>query len=266
MRVVAVHEDVLVFISQVWQTTCTAVRAGDEGFVIDSPVYPEELQAVPGVLEQSGFPVSGLLATHADWDHLLGRLAFPGASLGCGESTAARLAAEPGSAQRSLRQFDAEHYVEGRGALPLGAVQSLPVPGRLELGRTEEIELYETSGHTADGAAFWLPWAGVLACGDYLSPVEIPMISAGGSLAAYVATLERLRTLVGQAQTVVPGHGGPINGEQARRVLDEDAAYLDALARVGSGAPLPAGRATSRQHLVHAENVGRAQRSPEPSA
>ena len=37
---------------------------------------------LPAVLEQAGFPVSGLLATHGDWDHVLGRLAFPGAALG----------------------------------------------------------------------------------------------------------------------------------------------------------------------------------------
>src|SRR6516225_2104532 len=106
MRALSVHADLIVFISQFWQTTCTAVRAGDEGFVIDSPVYPEELEALPGVLEQAGFPVSGLLTTHADWDHLLGRQAFPGASLGCGQSTADRLAVEPGEAQRELRAFD----------------------------------------------------------------------------------------------------------------------------------------------------------------
>ncbi len=71
MRALGLHRDVIVFISRVWQTTCTAVRAGEEGFVIDSPVYPDELEAVPGVLQQAGFPMSGLLATHADWDHLL---------------------------------------------------------------------------------------------------------------------------------------------------------------------------------------------------
>ena len=77
MRVLALHPDIIVFISRVWQTTCTAVRSGGEGFVIDSPVYPDELEALPGVLEQAGFDVSGLLVTHADWDHLLGRLAQP---------------------------------------------------------------------------------------------------------------------------------------------------------------------------------------------
>ncbi|MGZ6214344.1 MAG: MBL fold metallo-hydrolase, partial [Candidatus Limnocylindria bacterium] len=122
MRAVALHADVIVFVSDVWQTTCTAVRGGDEGFVIDSVVYPEELRALPDVLEQAGFPVSGLLTTHGDWDHLLGRTAFPGAALGCGEETVARLSAELGDAQRKLRAFDAEHYVEGRPPLALGSL------------------------------------------------------------------------------------------------------------------------------------------------
>ena len=111
MKVQAVHADLIVFISRFWQTTCTAVRAGEEGFVIDSPVYPDELESLPAVLGQAGFPVSGLLATHGDWDHLLGRIAFPEASLGCGETTARRLAAEPGAAQRGLREFDEEQYL-----------------------------------------------------------------------------------------------------------------------------------------------------------
>ena len=90
MRVLALHHDVIVFISRVWQTTCTAVRAGEEGFVIDSPVFPDELEALPNVLEQADYAVSGLLTTHADWDHLLGRLAFPDAALGGSEETAGR--------------------------------------------------------------------------------------------------------------------------------------------------------------------------------
>jgi glyoxylase-like metal-dependent hydrolase (beta-lactamase superfamily II) len=257
MRVVALQTDVIVFVSDVWQTTSTALRAGEEGFVIDSPVYPEELNAVPEILEQAGFPVSGLLATHGDWDHLLGRLAFPGASLGCAESTAARLAAEPGEAQRSLRSFDAEHYVQDRRPLALGGLQPLPVPGRLELGSDRELELHETGGHTADGVAFLMPWAGVLVCGDYLSPVEIPMISSGGSLEGYLATLERLAELIDRVETVVPGHGAPLRAEDARRVLEEDRAYLDAVQTSGGAATLPRQRATAAQQRIHAENLSR---------
>ena len=257
MRALALHADVLVFTSQVWQTACTAVRGGDEGFLIDSPIYPDELEALPGMLEQAGFPVSGLLATHADWDHLLGCMAFPDAPLGCGESSARRLEREPGAAQRELRQFDEEYYVRRPRPLALRGIQELPIPGHLSLGVERELELYPAAGHTADGIAIWIPWARVLVCGDYLSSAEIPMISEGGSVAAYRATLERLRPLVEQAQSVVPGHGGFLPGKEAARVLGEDQAYLAALIRDVAAAELPPSRRNSTQAQIHAENVGR---------
>jgi glyoxylase-like metal-dependent hydrolase (beta-lactamase superfamily II) len=258
LRALSVHADLIVFISRFWQTTCTAVRAGEEGFVIDSPVYPDELEAVPGVLEQAGFPVSGLLATHGDWDHLLGRIAFPEASLGCGESTARRLAAEPGDAQRKLREFDEEQYVDDRRPLSLAGVQALPVPGRLALGPEQgghELELHPADGHTADGTAYVIPWLGVLVCGDYLSPVEIPWISPGGSAEAYLATLERLRELVVRVRTIVPGHGRPLDQAEAMAVLDQDVTYLRALIEDGAGAALPSGRRTGAQRRIHEQNV-----------
>ena len=258
MKVLAVHSDLIVVVSRFWQTTCTAVRDGEEGFVIDSPVYPDELEALASVLEQAGFRVSGLLVTHADWDHLLGRIAFPQASLGCGESTARRLAAEPGDAQRELRAFDEDQYIDDRGPLALAGVQPLPVPGRLSLGVGDhELELHPADGHTADGTAFLVPWLGVLVCGDYLSPVEIPWISPGGSVDAYLATLERFRALIGPADTIVPGHGRPLKPEEATRILDEDVAYLEALRARGLEAPLPPGRRTDAQRRIHAENAQR---------
>jgi glyoxylase-like metal-dependent hydrolase (beta-lactamase superfamily II) len=258
MRAVALHADVIVFVSDMWQTTCTAVRGGGEGFVIDSVLYPEELRGLPDVLKQAGFPVSGLLATHGDWDHLLGRLAFPGAALGCGESTIARLSTELGQAQRELRAFDAEQYIDGRGPLALGSLQSLPVPGHLEIGSgpaAHELELHLTGGHTADGVAYWLPWAKVLVCGDYLSPVEIPALSPGGSIAAYRGTLERLTPLVEQAEWVIPGHGAPYASERALTILGEDDAYLVALDDDAEAVTLPAGRSTVPQRRLHAENI-----------
>src|SRR5213080_916287 len=112
MKVVGLHPGVLVATSRVFQTACTIVRDGDECFVIDSPVLPDELDVLPALLEQAGFPFSGLLATHADWDHLLGRLAFPEAALGVAETTAARLRAEPGVAARQLREADEDDYVQ----------------------------------------------------------------------------------------------------------------------------------------------------------
>ena len=251
MRVVAMQRDLIVFVSGVWQTTATAVRAGGEGFLIDSPVLPDELETLPGVLEQSGFPVSGLLVTHGDWDHLLGRLVFPEASLGCGEDTARRLAASPGAAQRELRAFDDKYYIERNQPLGLGAVQMLPVPGRLALGASEakrEIELIPAAGHTSDGTAYWIPWLEVLVCGDYLSPVELPLIEAGGTAEQYLVTLERLRPIVARAKSVIPGHGRPLEREHALALLEEDLAYVRELSSAGSaGGGGGAGAATRRR-------------------
>jgi len=73
--------------SALWQTNAVALRAGEEAMLIDSPYFPDELEMLPEVLRQSGFEPVGLIATHADWDHLLGRFAFPDASLGVAERT-----------------------------------------------------------------------------------------------------------------------------------------------------------------------------------
>ena len=254
MRAVGLHADVIVATSRVYQTTCTLVRSAGEAFCIDSPVLPDELEILPAVAGQAGFTVVGLLATHADWDHLLGRYAFPEAPLGCAETTAARLVNEPGAAQRGLRDFDESFYVERPRPLSLPSVQQLPVPGKLDVG-DRELELHPADGHTEDGMAVWIPWARVLVCGDYLSPVEIPMLHPKGSASAYLATLARLAPLVEEAERVVPGHGEPIDGARAAAILREDRAYLEALLEHGEEAKLPLARRTGEQRRIHANNA-----------
>jgi glyoxylase-like metal-dependent hydrolase (beta-lactamase superfamily II) len=256
LRAVSVHRDALVLTSLLWQTNAIALRAGGEAMLIDSPYFPEELEALPQVLAGAGFEPDALIATHADFDHLLGRLAFPGLALGLGEPSVERLHREPGAAQRDLRDHDARFYVERSAPLALGQVQTLPVPGSVELG-DQEIELHPAEGHTSDGTAIFARWCGVLCVGDYLSVVEIPMISEGGSLEAYRATLARLSALVEAAEAVVPGHGAPHDRERAQRVLDEDVDYLDALERGEERPRLPEGRDTGEQRGIHAANLAR---------
>jgi glyoxylase-like metal-dependent hydrolase (beta-lactamase superfamily II) len=284
VRVLALHPDVLLATSAIWQTNCAVVRgqAGEESertavevgakgvraaaseearyetFLIDSPVLPDELEALPALLEQARFPApSGLLATHGDWDHLLGRLAFPGAALGCAQSTAERMRTAPGEAQRGLRAFDEEYLIERPRPLALGAVQELPVPGRCGIGELE-LELYPAEGHTGDGMAVWVPWVRVLLAGDYLSSVEIPTLGdTGDALGAYLATLERLRPLVAGAEHVVPGHGPVLDAARALAVLEEDLTYLQDLGKRGIDAELPPGRRTAFQRRLHGENAAR---------
>ncbi|HLM25351.1 MAG TPA: MBL fold metallo-hydrolase [Thermoleophilaceae bacterium] len=254
MRAVALHEDVLVLTSRLWQTNATALRAGGECMLLDAPYFPDELEMLPGVLGQAGFRPDALLATHADYDHLLARLPFPDLPLGVGETTMERIRAQPGEAQRELREEDARNYVTRGRPLGLGGVRALPVPGKLELGSGgDELELHPAEGHAPDGTAVFMPSAAVLVCGDYLSDVEIPLIAAAGSLPAYRSTLERLEPLVRRAASMVPGHGSPQTREGALGLLEADVAYLAALE--AGREELPRGRDTSRQREIHADNV-----------
>jgi len=256
VQAVGLHSDVIVVRSRAYATSAVLVRSGGEAFLIDSPVFPDELEILPAIAAQAQFAIVGLLATHADWDHLLGRYAFPEAPLGVAETSAARLISEPGAAQRGLRDFDDELYVERPGPLSLPGAQTLPVPGHVGLGEVE-LELQPADGHTADGMAIWIPWASVLVVGDYLSPFEIPMLSEGGSASAYLATLTRLEPLVERADHVVPGHGGTIDGTRAAALLREDRAYLQALLEHGADAKLPLARRGAAQRKIHAENAAR---------
>jgi len=256
VRAISVHEDAVVVTSLLWQTNAVALRAGAEAMVIDAPYFPDELELLGQVLAQAGFEPNALLATHGDFDHLLGRLAFPDLALGVAESTMRRIRAQPGEAQRELRDADAANYVERERPLSLGSTQALPVPGTVELG-DRELELVAAEGHTPDGMAVHAPWMGLLCCGDYLSPVEIPWIGAGGTVADYRNTLARLAPIAERAETVVPGHGRPLTGAAALAILAEDSAYLDALERGEERPPLPAGRDSARQRAIHAENLAR---------
>jgi glyoxylase-like metal-dependent hydrolase (beta-lactamase superfamily II) len=256
VRAAALHADVVVVTSRVWQTNCTLIRSGEEAFCVDSPVFHDELELLPTIAQQGGFRIVGRLCTHADWDHVLAGYAFPDAPLGAAESSASALSRRPGEAQRELREFDEEWYVERPGPLTLPAPQALPVPGHCGIGDAE-LELHEATGHTDDGMAIVVPWGRVLVCGDYLSPVEIPMLSASGSLDAYLSTLDRLEPLAEAADWVVPGHGAPIEGVRAAAIAREDRAYLVALRDHGAEAPLPLARRTGAQRKLHAENVAR---------
>jgi glyoxylase-like metal-dependent hydrolase (beta-lactamase superfamily II) len=250
LRAVSISEDALVVTSAFWQTNAVALRSGEEAMLIDSPYLPDELDALPGVLAGAGFEPDGLVATHADFDHLLGRVAYPDKTLGMAESSVQRIHASPGEAQRALRQYDDEFYVVRGRPLALGHVQGLPVPGSVEIG-DRELELHPADGHTVDGMAIFDRAQGLLIVGDYLSDVEIPWIH--GTVADYRATLARLAPLVEAATTVVPGHGSPNDRDTTLRILEEDADYLDGLEAGEARIPKP--RDTKAQRGIHTENV-----------
>lgn len=239
--------------SRLMQTNCTLVAVGADVLVVDAPYFPDELAALPAL---AGAGRVQLLATHSHFDHLMARYAFPDAPLLIAAATAAELARDPARPLKDLEAEDSRTYVRRGRPLVFGALRGVRVPGWVEIGERDG-ELLAAPGHTADGTALWLEWAGVLCCGDYLSDVEIPLVSRAGSPSDYRQTLERLAPLARKAQLVVPGHGSPCDGAEADRRLQADLAYLESLAADDRDQPLPAGRQTPRQREIHRANLQR---------
>ncbi len=252
MRSTVISSDIVVFTSAVWDTTCTAVRSGEETLLIDSPVFPEELAAMPRLLSEHGFSAQRvrLFNTHADWDHILGPLMFPNAPLWCGQSTADRLAADPHELAEMKRTFDEMFYVKRPEPLNLDRLEPLAVPGSVRLGELA-IELVRADGHTIDGTAAVLRDARALAAGDYVSPVELPRLR--GPLQAHLDTLDRLETIIADVEIVIPGHGHAMKRDVALQVLAEDRRYLQELRDRGADASLPPGRDDGEQQRIHGD-------------
>lgn len=133
---------------------------------------------------------------------------------------------------------------------------ALPRRGQVRLGDAV-LDVLPADGHSADAIALFAADPGVLLAGDYLSPVEVPLVSRAGNPRAYARTLERLEPYVRRAGAVVPGHGEPMDPERALAVLRADLEYVRALCENPDGARPPRAPLTLRQQRIHEDNVAK---------
>jgi len=170
-----------------------------------------------------GAPVRHVLITHGDWDHVCGIGGFPDAEVAMGEETGEKVAS--GRADRSVRRA-AEHY----GFVPAGSPRvdhTFPRGSAIALGPFV-IETFPLVGHTPDGSGFRIRDRGLLIVGDYLSAAEFPFAT---SPSAYRFALAGLIEMLGEdpPETVIPGHGSPLQAADALSIAEADLSYLRAL-------------------------------------
>lgn len=138
----------------------------------------------------AGQRISRILLTHGHLDHSAG---------------AARLAALTGApvlaADPALRR--------GPGARGPGGTDGELGPGDVLTEAGCELHVVASPGHTADSVCLLLPADGALLTGDTVLGRGTTVIAGDGSLADYLATLDRLRALADEQQlsTLLPGHG-----------------------------------------------------------
>ncbi len=150
-----------------------------EAVVIDpGPLDEGHLAAVLQVVQERGARVAETVLTHGHHDHAEGAPRFA-------ELTGARVRAV------------------GRGHDDLGDGDVLTVGGL-------ELRVVATPGHTSDSISFALPADSALLTGDTVLGRGTTVVAhPDGELAAYLDSLERLRSLTGDGSVVriLPGHG-----------------------------------------------------------
>jgi glyoxylase-like metal-dependent hydrolase (beta-lactamase superfamily II) len=247
--------------STLYQTTTLELRRAGERLLVDPGISPWEIDEV---VAASAMPVTQVLITHADWDHVMAIGSLTGVQITAGTAAAERV--RSGAARESILREAGALYVPHRSVDRLRVDVTVDPPADVRVGPWRAA-CRPAPGHTDDGIAIWLPDEHVLVVGDYLSSLEIP--ACHGSVADYRDTLQALSAMVERErpQFVVVGHGRPHTTEQALRIAAEDLAYIEAVlahAEAGRTAAeagriaLPERLAGESDRAVHDANVGRA--------
>ena len=214
-----------------YQTTTLELRRSGERLLVDPGISPWEIDEV---VSAASDPVTQVLVTHADWDHVMALGVLPDAQVTGSTGAADRI--RSGDAKADIVKESVEAYVTYDALDALHCDQVVEPPADVTLGPWSAV-CRAGRGHTDDGL-LWFPDERLLVIGDYLSELEIPF--AYSSVRDYKETLQ---TLIGvlereQPEFVVVGHGRPHSAERARAIADEDLDYVGAvLAFADAGCP-----------------------------
>ena len=198
--------------------------------LVDPGVYPSELDDIAAAVEGESEVV--LFLTHSHWDHILGRLVWPGARVIAHRRFHEELERKLDHVHGRLRALSDEFYLRWPGeVLPwkpderVGEEHEWGWRGRRFLAR-------HAPGHAPDQTMLVLPGDRMVIAADMLSDLEIPILD--GTCGEYLETLGRIEAMGhhGEIETLVPGHGAVAHGwaEIATRVA-RDRAYLEELHR-----------------------------------
>ena len=218
------------FESALWQTSSLVLVAAGEAVAIDPGISRQEVAALAARVDELGARVTHVLATHADWDHVCGMAAFPGAVAAMGPLTAQAVGG--GGPAELIARRALEHDLEIVGS---PRVDQTLAPGAAHRIGPFTVETIALAGHTPDGLGFRIRSLDVLAVGDHLSIVEFPFVS---DAVAYRFTLAGLIDVLRHdpPAQVVPGHGPPVSAAEALEIAEADLAYLRALRDAVAGA------------------------------
>lgn len=243
-------DGVLVHESEFLQSNAVVVQGSAGVLLVDPGITRDELAALGEQLGALGQPVVAGFSTHPDWDHVLWH-----PSLGdpprygtarCAASMRELLAHEDWPALIA-EGLPPEHADEIPMEL-LGLVSGLADGATRVPWDGPVVRILEHRAHAPGHAALLVEDRGVLIAGDMLSDILMPFLdlAADDPIDDYLAALSMFEAVADEVRVVVPGHGSVGRGDEIRRRIERDRAYVEALrdghepddARAGASAPL----------------------------
>ncbi len=230
-----VADGVLTHQSALLQNNTVVVQGRAGVLLIDAGITGDEMTCLASDLRELGQPVVAAFSTHPDWDHVLWH-----AELG----EAPRYGTARCAAFMEDVRSNADWKARVAEGLPPEIAEDIPLdPYGLITGLPGEtaripwdgpvVQIIEHPAHAPGHAALLIEERGVLAAGDMLSDVFIPMLddfhATNEPIEEYLVGLRLLEDAADDVDVVVPGHGSVGGGDQVRARIELDRAYVHAL-------------------------------------
>ena len=222
-----ITENILVNQSDFMQSNAVIVRGHTGVLLVDPGIHGNELAALAGELIEHGDAVSVGFSTHPHWDHLLWHARLGSATrygtARCAATVQARLAIGRDMASESAQDVSLDLF---------GAIVALPPGTEYIPWDGPRVRIVEHQAHARGHAALLIENERVLVAGDMVSDVLIPLLDLHGGrnpVQDYLDALRRFEDIASEADIFIPGHGSVGSGDELRRHIDQDRAYVIAL-------------------------------------
>ncbi|HTW08535.1 MAG TPA: MBL fold metallo-hydrolase [Acidimicrobiales bacterium] len=229
-----VAEDVRVHESTFCQSNAVVVHGEAGVLLIDAGVRGSEMACLANDLCELGQAVVAGFSTHPHWDHLLWHIELGAAprhgTAGCAATVRDRLSSA--NAKSRVAQLIPPDIVEQVPLDLLGLIAGLPQGTVRVPWDGPEVRIIEHQAHAPGHASLLVEERGVLVAGDMLSDVLVPMLDLSGAadpVEDYLAALQLLEGMAGDADVVIPGHGSVGGAAEVHARIEQDRAYVHAL-------------------------------------
>ncbi len=204
--------------------TIGLVRGRDGALLVDTGTTLTEAAAIDEDVRQlAGGPVSHIVLTHKHFDHVLGSSLFADADIYCAPEVVDYLSSAHDQIREHALSYGADAAEIDRAIAALRPPQRGSYDAVVDLGDREVRITHPGRGHTTSDLVVVVPGLDhdddrvVIFTGDLVEESADPFIDADSDVAAWPATLERVRAIGGPGAIYVPGHGKIVDAEFIRR-------------------------------------------------